>query len=285
MMNIVTSSLVLLSTKFNLMNRFKFFIFLFISLFYLISGSAVLAQDSLFIKKLYISPESDTLRYRILYPGNYDKTREYPLILFLHGSGERGRDNQSQLEHGSDQFVAKENRENFPAIVVFPQCPADSWWANLDRKVLADGGREFNFPDRPPPTKPLELTMRLLDELATYEKIDTSRLYVMGLSMGGFGTYELLSRKPKTFAAAVPICGGANLSMSIDYADNTAVWIFHGDEDSVVPVEFSRKIYGLLKERDAKVKYTEYEGVDHNSWDPAFAEPELLPWLFSHKLD
>jgi len=240
------------------------------------------AQDlSLFEKRVYKNENGSTLPYRILYPENYDKSKTYPLLLFLHGAGERGDDNEAQLVHGAKLFVDAENRKKYPAIVVFPQCPKESYWARVDR---SEDRKTWHYPFYDEPTKPLGNVIKLLDQLFTEEAIDANRVYVSGLSMGGMGTFELLAHRPDLFAAAAPICGGGNLTLAERYAHNTDFWIFHGDADVVVPVELSRNMTKRLESLDANVKYSEYEGVNHNSWDNAFAESNYLKWMFSkHK--
>jgi predicted peptidase len=225
--------------------------------------------------------DGDTLPYRILYPENYDRTKTYPLFLFLHGAGERGADNEFQLTHGATLFLQEENRKDYPCIVVFPQCPKNETWSWLD---LGDNWRtlrnwKINFPEDPEPS--MKLVMALLDTLVNTEAIDVNRQYVSGLSMGGFGTFDLLARQPKRFAAAAPICGGGNSLLPCLYKE-VPIWVFHGTVDSVVPVENSRKMVAALKNCGAEVKYTEYPDYDHNSWEGAFAEPDFLKWFFSH---
>ncbi len=220
--------------------------------------------------RTFISADGDTLLYRILYPENYDVDhhKKYPLLLFLHGAGERGSDNQKQLVHGASLFLEPVMRKEFPAIVVFPQCPAGSSWANY-RKIMNE--EEGTFSDEVyPPTAPMALVMALHDQLVKKERVNKDRLYVMGLSMGGFGTFDILARKPETFAAAVPICGGGNPGLARRYASHTALWITHGAQDNVVPVENSRRMYQALKELGADVRYTEFPDAGHNAWDATF---------------
>lgn len=218
------------------------------------------------------------LPYRILLPQGYDKTKaqQYPLLLFLHGAGERGSDNASQLVHGASLFLEQQDR--FPAIVVVPQCREDDYWAQM---IKADGERYFNFAETPNPG--LGAIIELVGHLQEKEAVDPHRIYLMGLSMGGMGTFELLARKPDTFAAAVPICGGTNPALLPIYAGQVPLWIFHGADDQVVKAKQSRRIVERLEELGHPAKYTEYPGVTHSSWDNAFAEPDLLPWLFSHR--
>jgi len=226
---------------------------------------------------------ADTLRYRVLYPPDYKQGRKYPLVVFLHGSGERGRDNNLQLAWGADLFASEENRRNFPAIVIFPQCPINSFWSQISRKKLADSLGAFSFESSLPPTVSLQLVMDMLDEWAASGKVNTKKIYVGGLSMGGMGTFEILWRKPGFFAAAIPICGGGDPAKVAGYAKKMPVWIFHGDKDPAVPVGNSRLMNNSLKAAGARVKYTEYPGVGHDSWKNAFSEKELLPWLFKQK--
>lgn len=225
---------------------------------------------------------TDTLQYRIMYPKNFDQTKEYPVILFLHGAGERGNDNESQLVHGGKLFATDYLQERFPAIVIFPQCPKESYWSNVevDRSTYPIK-LAFNYEGGP--TTPLRMVMDLLDSIIAEPYSNDDQIYLMGLSMGGMGTFELLSRKPDTFAAAIPICGGGDPSSVTTYAKNTPLWVFHGAKDNVVnPLQSIDMVSALLK-AGVFPKFTLYDFANHNSWDPAFAEPTLLPWLFSHK--
>jgi predicted peptidase len=243
------------------------------------------AQDNpAFAKQLFIRGK-DTLPLRVMYPLNYDAKKQYPLLVFLHGAGERGTNNQAQLIHGSKLFADSANRKQFPAIVVIPQCPYTDFWAQIRLVKAAHDStpHEIDYPTDLPPGRSMALVMQLLDSLAGSGKVDNKRIYVGGLSMGGMGTFEILWRKPNFFAAAFPICGGGNVTKAADYGNNFPVWIFHGDKDPVVDVKGSRKMAAALKDAGAKVKYTEYPNVKHDSWNNAFAEPDLLPWLFSQK--
>lgn len=227
---------------------------------------------------------NDTLRYRIMYPKDFKETKSYPVVLFLHGAGERGNDNQIQLVHGGKLFATDYLQERYPAIVIFPQCPKNSYWSNVDVD-RSSYPIKLNFKYDEGPTKPLELVMQLLDETIAAPFTKDDQVYVMGLSMGGMGTFELLSRKPNTFAAAIPICGGGNPSSVATYANNTPLWVFHGSRDDVVnPLQSMEMVAALLK-TGVYPKFTLYDFANHNSWDPAFAEPDLLPWLFSHQKD
>ena len=238
---------------------------------------ALFGQDkSEFKKQVFVDDSSNYLNYRLLEPSNFSRTKNYPLVIFLHGAGERGNDNEAQLIHGSYLFLDKSNRQKFPAFVVFPQCPEENSWANLndwkgpDIKMLEETGDQ------------MKLVFGLLDMLKENLPIDETRIYLSGLSMGGYGTLDAIMRRPDEFAAALPICGGGDTSKAASIS-HIPTWIFHGAIDSVVPVELSRRMYKAIKEADGNVKYSEYEGVDHNSWDNAFAEEDYLSWMFSQR--
>ena len=243
-----------------------------------------MAQDmSLFQKKVYRSTSGEGLNYRILYPQNYDAAKKYPVLLFLHGSGERGDDNEKQLVHGATLFLDPDNREKYPAIVLFPQCPEGKSWASLDIRMGDKGRKIYARSNGNEPGEMSVLLNELLQNIAKDNKVDSKRVYIMGLSMGGFGTLEMLYLYPNTFAAAVPICGGHLTDLANVYAKKVPIWLFHGAKDSVVPVDFSRDLYAKLKELGAEVKYTEFPEANHDSWTSTFATPELLPWIFSHQ--
>lgn len=235
-------------------------------------------QDkSLFSKEVFIQGK-DSLLFRLLLPQNFDESKQYPVLIFLHGSGERGNDNEAQLTHGSKLFLDESVRKDFPAIVVFPQCPQDDFWANIVRTPQD----RFGFRKGGKPGKAMKLLMGLTDKLSSLSYASKDQIYVGGLSMGGMGTLELLRRKPRDFAAAFCICGGDNVANARKYK-RIPLWFFHGGKDTTVPPEKSEAVVAELKRLKAPVKLTIYPEANHNSWDAAFAEPELLPWLFSQK--
>jgi predicted peptidase len=265
-----------------IMLSFRFSII--ISLILLVSAHGLQAQDLDLYQKRFFIKGTDTLRYRVLYPENYKEGTVYPLIVFLHGSGERGNDNESQLSHGGDLFLKDTLRKRFPAIVIFPQSPADSNWSVF--KGRRDGTAAFNHSlNTNDLTTPERLVKLLMDSLSQHGIADKKRLYIGGLSLGGFGTYDLVIHYPDYFAAAFPICGQANIPLYVSKASAVPLWIFHGALDNVVSPQPDRDLEKALLSAGVKnVKYTEYPNANHNSWDACFAEPELLPWLFSkHK--
>lgn len=251
-----------------------------ITCFCFLAQAAITQGLEAFQKKMLISGK-DTLRYRILYPENYKKRKAYPLLVFLHGSGERGRDNEAQLLHGGNLFVKEDIRKHFPAIVIFPQCPSDSAWSRF-RRIPNSAEREF-LPNEEA-TVPQQLVKKLMDSLLDNGIVDERRVYLGGLSLGGFGTYDLLTRYPDYFTAAFPICGAANIPAFLERSSHVPLWIFHGGADNVVPPTTDRELFKAMMTRGVKtVQYTEYPTAGHNSWDSAFAEPKLLPWLFMQK--
>ncbi len=239
------------------------------------------AQDlSAYEKKVFISG-TDTLQYRILYPENYKKRKTYPLIMFLHGSGERGNNNEAQLMHGGKLFLIDSIRKQFPAIVIFPQCPKDSSWARFRRQANTDERTELI---QETATVPQMLVKKLMDSLTQKKEINTKQIYIGGLSMGGMGTFDMVIRYPEYFAAAFPICGATKVPLYVKKASAVPLWLFHGALDNVVLPMYSRDLYKALKAKGVEtVAYTEYPNANHNSWDNAFAEPLLLPWIFSNK--
>lgn len=239
------------------------------------------AQDFSAFQAKHLVHRGDTLPYRILYPEGYNPEGSYPVLFFLHGAGERGNDNQKQLVHGAKLFLEDSIRTAFPAIVVFPQCPAESYWSNVDIQSTEAGGREFYFRTKGKPSTAMSLFLRLVKHIGKHEAVDAQRVYIGGLSMGAMGTFEALRRKPKIFAAAFAICGGDNTANVKKYA-HVPLWIFHGEQDNVVPPTHSHVLVTELKRLGASPQASFYPTANHNSWDDAFAEPDLIPWLFSN---
>lgn len=201
------------------------------------------------------------LHYYVYYP-QAAKQEEVPLVIFLHGAGERGSDLSLLTKHGLPKQAAA--GEEFPFILVAPQCPSDWTWERSLAELDA-----------------------LLEELLAKYPIDRSRIYLTGLSMGGFGTWHWAARRPKAFAALVPICGGTmpllGFPEKIAVLKDVPIWVFHGTDDQVVPIWRSRELVEVLEQAGSNVKFTQYEGVGHNSWDLAYNEPELLPWLLAQQ--
>lgn len=227
-------------------------------------------DDSDFQARTYKNADGKTLLYRLIAKPTQAQEKR-PLVVFLHGAGERGSDNTAQLKYLREFLRSAANDCN--AVCIAPQCPRESSWANFRRDPnAADAG----------PREPLALTLELINELQKEFPIDADRIYVTGLSMGGFGTWDILARQPELVAAAVPICGGGNPARA-ERMTGVPIWVFHGDQDPAVKVEQSRRMVEAIKKAGGDVKYTEYAGVGHDSWIKAYAEPELLKWMMAQK--
>ncbi len=256
-----------------------------------------------FLKREH-SFDSTTLPYRLCLPDFYDSTRVYPLVLALHGAGERGTDNQIHIDvhRLATSWADSANQKNYPCFVVAPQCPVDNRWADADwapgfHRIMEIG--ESNE---------VRTVMDLIDSLIEEFSVDTNRLYITGLSMGGQGTWDILARYPAKFAAAVPMSGGGDSTRALQ-TKHIPKWIFHGEKDTTVPVSASRQMveayenqgltayYTHCKEgdctgmtydeiaealaNDARLLYTEWQGAGHVMWAQSFDFPLLFPWVFS----
>ena len=252
----------------------------FFASFFIVMSNSALAQDFSAYQKKWLVQGADTLPYRLLLPEQYDANKTYPVIFFLHGSGERGRDNEKQLVHGGKLFLIDSIRKKYPAIIVFPQCSVNDYWSNVLRMHDDKGNRNFSFLTAGEPTQAMKLLQLLVTNVLDEYPVNKKQVYAGGLSMGGMGTFEIVRRMNGVFAAAISICGGAN-TQTAKQINKTAWWIFHGGKDDVVLPEYSSIMADALKRAKANVKLTIYPNANHNSWDSSFAEPLLLPWLFS----
>jgi predicted peptidase len=239
------------------------------------AGTKPADPASQFEARVFESPSLPDLPYRLLKPNSLDPQQKYPLVVFLHGAGERGDDNALQLVHGARTLADEAMRRRHPAFVVFPQCPAEKKWIEVpwDRsshKSPADPGETMHS------------LFALIDALAKEFPIDQSRVYGVGLSMGGYGVWDILQRKPELFAAAIPICGGGDPAYA-DKLTSTPVWAFHGDIDPAVPVGRSREMINALETAGGRPIYTEYEQVGHDSWTQTFDNRLVWDWLFAQR--
>ncbi|QDU19473.1 carboxylesterase family protein [Urbifossiella limnaea] len=223
------------------------------------AGSAQDAKTG-FITKDFTDPDGTKIPYVVFVPHGYDGTKEYPVILFLHGAGETKGRGGVPAKVGIGTAIKKQEKE-FGFITVIPQSQKGGWQA-----ASAEGKR----------------ALAILDEVTKSYKTDTKRVYLTGLSMGGFGTWSIAAAHPDRWAAIAPICGGGNAKDAPKIKD-IPTWVFHGDQDKAVKVELSRTMVDALKKAGGNPKYSEYAGVDHNSWDRAYAEKEFFPWLAAQK--
>ena len=204
---------------------------------------------------------SHQLKYLIYFPKDY-LTKKYPLVLFLHGAGERGTNLKDIEIHGLPKLVR--NGKKFPFIIIAPQCPLNLWWSD---------------------PLPVDLLSELVNDIVMKYGIHKNNVFCTGLSMGGYGTLALSIKNPKLFSAIIPICGGVDIKNFFDILNlkDLPIWLFHGDKDEVIPLENSQSIYKVLKPVNKNIKLTVYKGVDHNSWDRAYNDNEIYKWMLSHK--
>lgn len=233
------------------------------------------APDEVMQKLTYTDEDGTTLPYRLYVPDDYDSKKDYPLLLFLHGAGERGNDNKKHIEvnNGIIRRIISSDNPEYDCIIVAPQCAENSQWVDTDWSKGSYDQSKVAM------SKYLKATHSLLNELQKNYSIDSRRLYITGISMGGYGTWDYITRYPDLFAAAIPICGAGDPTKA-EAIKTMPIWAFHGDADGVVPVQGSRDMVEALEELDSPIRYTEYQGVGHDCWNNAYEEPELLSWLF-----
>ena len=243
----------------------------------LILGGLISISAQEFEKMNFTAEDGTNLNYRLLQPKESAEGEMFPLVIFLHGAGERGSDNEKQLIHGSQMFLNPDNLEKYPAFVLFPQCPESGFWAyNLPIKSLNELEAEEQMPAI------FKAVKELIDLYLENPMVDRSRVYIIGLSMGAMGTFDMVVRFPEIFAAAVPICGNVQPER-LEKIEGVSFRIFHGDADQVVSVEGSRNAYKVLKAAGVEVEYIEFPGCGHGSWNPAFKYDDFMEWIFKQK--
>ena len=216
-----------------------------------------------------------TMNYRLYVPKDYDCGEMYPLVVFLHGSEERGDDNEAQLKNGLQVMFNDVTSPIYDSIVIAPQCPRESWWtlANIGTRSCTIAGT--------PESRELIAVLKIMDELCGFYNVDRDRVYVTGISMGGFGTWDLLSRHGARFAAGMPICGGGDTSYA-RLLKRIPIRTFHGSADPFVPSLLSRVMYAAIRrEGGEQISFTEFEGAGHVIWDDVYADRENIDWLFA----
>lgn len=219
--------------------------------------------------------QDHAFKYRLMKPEKMEPGKKYPLVLFLHGAGERGDDNVKSMLYFPTWMAEPANRQQFPCFILVPQCPNEKMW--IDKPWSLPGHTMSTEP-----TDELKAVLGMLRHTMQSEAVDTSRVYLTGLSMGGYGSWELAVRYPDLFAALVPICGGGDETQAAKLV-NLPTWAWHGDLDQAVPVERSRKMIAAIKAAGGNPRYTELAHVNHNSWSPAYRTPDLLAWIFQQR--
>jgi len=238
-----------------------------VALLLLITIFQVNAQTDRFNYAAFEGKEGE-LKYRLLFPDALQ--RKLPLVIFLHGSGERGDDNEAQLKWGVQQFASDESLKHYPAFVAAPQCPENDQWSAYDGK----------YKDKP--TKTMELVRGMIDDLIKTYPIDENRIYITGLSMGGFGTFDAMARYPDLFAAGVPVCGSGDPN-TVERFKDIPIWIYTGAEDDVVLPERTVKMFNALMDAGAKPGFTQVPEVGHFSWIAAYSDELLIEWMFRQR--
>jgi predicted peptidase len=216
------------------------------------------------------------LPYRLFVPAGCDARNPCGLLLLLHGAGERGTDNEAQLKNDALAWIAPDTQAEHPTIVVYPQCPPGAQWV----ETPWDQG-SYSIA-KTPISKPMAAVVKLLTALRKELPVDPRRLFVTGMSMGGYGTFDLIARNPGMFAGALPLCGGGDPSKAAAIRD-LPIWVFHGDSDPVVPVRGSRQMVKALRAAGGSPRYAEIAGGSHNMWNPAYQNLEVVRWLLSQK--
>jgi len=231
------------------------------------------SQSSLFTYQQYINEKGDSLNYRHLL-SDYDTNSKYPLVICLHGAGERGNDNEAQLKWGVKNFTSDNIMKIHPSIVLAPQCPKNMSWGNFS---------EDDMSLLPSPTKPMQLLIELVKKTINTMPVDVNRIYITGLSMGGIGTFDAISRYPDLFAAAVPVCGGGDVTKANIIA-KIPIWVFHGVRDTTLSAKLSQNMINALIKEGAEPGFTLYPEVGHFSWIAAYSDPMMMEWLYrQHK--
>jgi predicted peptidase len=247
-------------------------LFIIVLIFSLITD--VPGQTELFEKRIYRSGDFE-MPYRLHVPENFDTAMRYPIILYFHGSGERGTDNEVTLKHGVQNFVQAEYLEKYPCFILVPQCMPEHRWVEV----------HWSLPSHTRPEQmsvPMCMAVEILDLTIDFYPIDTTRMYVTGLSMGGFATWDIISRFPDRFAAAVPVCGGGDTTLA-SFMIHVPVWAFHGELDKVVLPSRSVDMVDAINNNGGNAKLTMFETVAHNAWDKAYTNPKMIDWLFSQQ--
>ncbi len=232
------------------------------------------------VTDVYKSTKGTSLPYRLYVPANYDETKSYPLVLAFHGAGECGTDNTHIFRGGSilQRLLVKTTPTDYPCIILAPQCKdTNSKWVSTDwGPGLYDHTKIKTSPY-------MAAAEELLDKVISEYSVDTARLYVTGISMGGYATWDIISRNPDKFAAAIPVCGGIDPSY-MEGLKEMPIWTFHCNGDTIVSSAGTKKAAELLAD-NPNFKYTEYNSTNHDAWSQAYAENDLLEWLFAQKKD
>jgi predicted peptidase len=228
---------------------------------------------------IYTSDSGQSMLYRLFVPKDYDPKKKYPLVFHLHGAGSRGHDNAKHLLPWFAGWIDDAVQKEHPCFILMPQCPPGQQWVNTPWK---DGSYSYH---KVPISQPMKLAKEVFDKVVAENPIDESRIYAVGLSMGGYGAWNFVMRYPELVSAAVPCCGAGDPSMAYKLKD-IPIWVFHGDADEIVPFSGSKDMVDAIKEAGGKkIRFTIYKNFGHQAHRRAWKSKELIDWLFKQELD
>jgi len=227
------------------------------------------------VPRAYTNSASQVLLYRWAAPKTTKPNVRYPLVIHFHGAGERGDNNTSQLSWGAYEFLSFMQKPGHEGYYIAGQVPKNEQWVNTPW-----GNAAHRMPKSP--SRPMALALELIEKTMREFPVDPARVYVTGLSMGGYGTWDALQRRPDLFAAALPFCGGGDAHLAWKIRD-VPIWAWHGDADGAVPVVRSREMVSALWSVDGRIRYTEVPGCGHGVWNVGYADAETFEWLFAQR--
>lgn len=249
-----------------------------LTLVFLLTAMSTTAQDTRALYKDTAVPiDGKPYLFKLMEPENVAADRKFPLVVFLHGAGERGADNSIHLKFFPLDLATPEMRTKYPCYVLAPQCEANKQW------VDAPWADKVAKPMAPEPSEMMKCAIAAIVQTMKLPNVDLKRVYLTGISMGGYGSWELAMRHPEWFAAVAPICGGGDES-KVAVLKPVPIWTFHGTADQAIPIERTQRLVDALTSAGGNVKFTKLEGVGHNVWDHAY-DPKagMLDWMFAQK--
>ena len=240
-----------------------------------VAGEKIPAAQ-LTVPLVYTNAQGATIPYRFAAPKAVEQGKKYPLVILFHGAGERGTNNVAQLVHGATDLLNYMREKGIEGYFIAGQCPAGKQWVDTPWNK-----RTHAMPETP--SESMALMIELIEKTMKELPVDRNRVLVTGISMGGYGTWDIVQRHPDWFAAAMPCCGGGDTALAEKIRD-VPIWTFHGDRDTTVPVRRSRDMVAALWAIDGKIRYREYPGVGHGCWGATYADwDKVLSWFFTQR--
>ena len=225
---------------------------------------------------VYTNAQGATIPYRFAAPKMVEPGKKYPLVILFHGAGERGTNNVAQLVHGATDLLNYMKEKGIEGYFIAGQCPSGKQWVDTPWSLMA-----HRMPEQP--SESMALMIELIEKTMKELPVDRNQVLVTGISMGGYGTWDIVQRHPDWFAAAMPCCGGGDATLAWKIRD-VPIWAFHGDKDTVVPFKRSRDMVAALWAVNGKIRYREYPGVGHGCWGPTYADwDNVLAWFFAQR--